>query len=188
MLNKVRVSVQLIAPIAVAMALGLVNKPLLAQVADDGHGPGNRRSTLAAPQAVTPLPNILYDVVYYRTGSGAETVISIKNTTSSYCKVQVEWLYGFGATQQGMSGPLIIQPQDTMEFTTANEGEDIPPFVLNVFRDTTDDLEGSARIRSDCHASSKFGVNAVLVTGIGTSTGLNYTPISVSRPTGRVGD
>jgi hypothetical protein len=184
---KRRFSSQLITGIVVATALGLGNKPMLAQVADDGSG-SNLRSTSPSQQAVTPLPNILYDVVYYRTGSGAETVISIKNTTNSACNVQVEWLLGFGSSQQGVSGPSPIAPQDTLEFTTANQGEAIPPFVLNVFRDTTAELEGSARIRSDCPVRSRFGVNAVLVTGIGSGSTFDYMPISVSRPTGRAGD
>lgn len=185
---KLRFPLQLIGWMMVATVLGLVNQPALGQVADDGSGSSNQRSTSVTPQAVNPLPNILYDVVYYRTGEGAETVISIKNTTDSTCNVQVEWLFGFGSNQQGVSGPIAIAPQDTLEFTTANEGESIPPFVLNVFRNTIDELEGSARIRLDCSARSRFGVNAVLVTGIGSGSTLDYTPISVSRPTGRVGD
>lgn len=185
---KLRFLSQLIAWIMVTTALGTISKPVQAQVADDGSGSSNQRSTSAAPQAVKPLANILYDVVYYRTGSGAETVISIKNTTKSSCNVQVEWLFGFGSSQQGVSGPFTIAPQDTLEFTTANDDEFIPPFVLNVFRNTTEDLEGSARIRSNCPVGSRFGVNAVLVTGIGSGSMLDYTPISVSRPTGRRGD
>jgi len=180
---------QLLALVAVATPFVLNNKPLLAQIADDGSSLGNQGSTSPNTQAATPLPNILYDVVYYRTGDGAETVISIKNTTASSCQVQVQWLAGFiKARPQGLSGPINLEPQATQEFTTANAGEVVPPFVLNVFRNTKTNLEGSARIRSNCPASSRFGVNAVLVSGIGATSGLKYTPISVSRPTGRVGD
>ncbi|WP_287129288.1 hypothetical protein [Candidatus Cyanaurora vandensis] len=143
------------------------------------------------PLIVVPLPNILYDVAYARSANqSSEMVISIKNPNTFSCGVQVEWIFGGGGTQVGVSGPFTLAPQNTLEFTTANSGESISPFILNVFRDTTTEFEGSARIRSGCSTTTKLGVNALLVTGINTATntGIDYSPVSVARPTGRVGD
>ncbi|MBW4622987.1 MAG: hypothetical protein KME17_26965 [Cyanosarcina radialis HA8281-LM2] len=188
MRSKALFSVPVIASMTLATVIGLTNNPAFAGAADGSGGGVGSQSLKVAPAIAPVLPNILYDVIYANSTAGTETVVSIKNTNAVACQVQVEWLFGFGAGQAGVSGPFNIPPQTTAEFTTANAGESVPPFVLNVFRDTTGVLEGSARIRSNCAASARLGVNAVLVTGIGSASGPKYTSISVSRPTGRVGD
>jgi hypothetical protein len=188
MQSKVFCSVPVIAAMTLATAISFTNKPAFAGAADGSQGSVGSQSSKVAPAIAPVLPNVLYDVPYANSTIGTETVISIKNTNGVSCQVQVEWLLGFGASQVGVSGPITLAPQTVLEFTTANSGESISPFVLNVFRDTTGVFEGSARIRSNCGAIAKLGVNAVLVTGIGSTTGPKLAPISVSRPTGRVGD
>jgi hypothetical protein len=130
----------------------------------------------------TVLPNVMYEVVYAASLTSTETVISIGNpSTTAACQVQVEWVYASGSVA-GYSGPYNLAPQTTWEFTTANSGEVVNPFILNVFRDTTSTFEGKARIRTSCPTSNKFGVNAVL------AVGSSYIPLRVIKPSGNVGD
>lgn len=131
----------------------------------------------------TALPNTVYEVVYSASLPSTETVISIGNpSTTTTCQVQVEWSYAFGGSTAGYSGPYNLAPQTTLEFTSANSGESVKPFILNVFRDTTQDFEGKARIRTNCPKTQKFGVNAVL------AVGSSYIPLKVIKPSGNVGD
>jgi|GEM_PF-4267726 hypothetical protein len=166
-------------PVALALLLGASFGPLPKTVVAQDVPP----STGIYNATATVLPNVVYEVAYAASLTSTETVVSIGNpSTTATCQVQVEWLYGSGGSVAGYSGPYNLSPQTTLEFTTANSGEVVNPFVLNVFRDTTTTFEGKARIRTNCSTSNKFGVNAVL------AVGSSYIPLRVIKPSGNVGD
>lgn len=170
--SSLRVAIALI----VGCSFGVLPKTTLAQDAPP-------RTGIIQP-ATTPLPNSVYEVVYAASSTSnlSETIVSIGNPSTTTCQVQVEWDYGTDGSVAGYSGPYNLSPRATLEFTTANTGESVKPFTLNVFRDTTQNFEGKARIRTNCPTTTKFSVNAVV------AVGSSYIPIKVIKPTGNVGD
>ncbi|WP_287130385.1 hypothetical protein [Candidatus Cyanaurora vandensis] len=161
-----------------------------------------------AALALCQLPvsaQVLYNLSYARSlnpaaGPKAETVVSIRNTNPFGCNIQVNWLNNVGALI-GISGPVGIPPNNTLEFTTANAGEAVHPMILDVFRGGAAGFEGAADIVSNnCALTTLLGVNASLVTYYPAPFVPNDNPpafktISVTRPIplgapfgGRLGD
>jgi hypothetical protein len=142
----------------------------------DGEKPSIQQRGEVTPAA---LAFVISSVNYARSSAGdTETIVSLRNRGGASCSVEVEWMLGFGGTVSGISGPLTLNPGDTGEFATANSGESVSPFVINAFRNTTTDFEGSARISSTC--STALGVNAIMATGLGSSSGPKYVNLSVN--------
>ena len=161
------------------------------------------QTLLCAPLslALFQLPvsaQVLYTAEYARSVDfdslpKVETVITIRNPSTLTCSIQVNWLDPNGFVV-GVSGPSVLGFNQTREFTTANPGEIAHPFLLDVFRNSVNDFEGTAQIISpNCSTISKLGVNASLVTYYKSFTAFETPPsfmtISVTKgTTGRNGD
>jgi hypothetical protein len=159
-------------------------------------------SASTAQAQVTP-PCVLYDVVYARSvnqpteetaGRTVETVVTIKNPNTFDMRVRVQWLDPTG-TVIGNS-TLTVKPDHTREFTTANRGEIVVPFILDALRNTTVDFEGGARVLSlnqDCKADHRLSITAAIVFDTRTvfeiqSAVPSHWDVAVVRPQGTVGD
>jgi hypothetical protein len=147
--------------------------------------------TLALCQLPAHAQADLYRLSYARSlnpavGPKAETVVSIVNTNPVPCDLQVNWLNPAGAVI-GMSGPVAVPPNGTLEFTTANMAEVIQPILPDVFRNTNTNFEGSALIFTpNCPADTLLGVNATMLSYyppnfVANVTAPAYMPISVTR-------
>lgn len=137
---------------------------------------------------------VVYDVVYARSHHNqpnTETVISVQNTSGIPANVWVEWINPFNVVI-GVSGPIVIPPENTREFTTAFVAGAgiIEPYILDVPRVGGNDFEGGARVFSNTHHVRRLGVNATLVIDIDPNSrlGANYTSIRVIHPRGNRGD
>ncbi len=145
---------------------------------------------LLFPLVVAASSSFYAETVYARSiPSSVETVISIRNQrTDVACTVTIQWVNA-NDTLAGKSGPYAIPPGDTVEFTTANYGEIIAPFILDVFRDTTSGFEGKALVFASCSGdhSPKLALQATLVINIDDDRlGHDYLPLSIVRPGGGV--
>jgi hypothetical protein len=175
----------LIFVLSITMVLGFIAPAAIAQQEEEV-------GESAVVLQVATLP-IAYDIVYARSESdtSTETVVSVQNTGKKPCNVEVQWLFGLGGGgEAGLSGPITLLPGETAEFSTANIGEAVPPYIINAFRDTTNDFEGGARVRTNCQ-QKKVGVQATLVNGIGYAPGgigLNEHDLKVIKPSKSKGD
>jgi hypothetical protein len=174
----------LIFVLSITMVLGFIAPAAIAQGEED-----EGESAVVLQQATLP---IVFDVIYARSDidTNTETVITVQNTGKKPCSVEVEWLFGLGPSAAGLSGPITLLPGETAEFSTANLGEAVPPYVINAFRDTTGDFEGGARVRANCQ-QKKLGVQASLLTSIGLGIGgtaLAQQDLKVIKPSKNKGD
>jgi hypothetical protein len=101
------------------------------------------------------------------------------------CRVQLEWLDWDGAAA-GVSGPFLLAPDDTLEFTTAVDPAFPTTYQLNVLRNRDTPFEGHGKVRSNC---TRLKVDAQLFSNEISQPGqYEIDPISVVRTTGNVGD
>lgn len=160
-----------------ALALGWVVLPTVT-IADEE---GQDHIPEASPKQVSGVAQL--ELAYAKSDTEpfhVETVITIKNMSPVPCSAEVQWLFSVGNTSAGASGPMTLNPNQSLEYTTANDGELVAPYILNIFRDSTEDFEGSASIITDCEA---IIANATLSVDIDPATGLasSFTTIDISN-------
>ena len=117
-----------------------------------------------------------------------ETVVSIHNRSGAECSARVAWRNGDNAAR-GTSGPVILANNQTLEFTTANDGDIIEPYILDVFRSGGRDFEGHALVQTDCRLKN-IAVHATLVVNISGADNIadSYMSLKVVKPPRNKGD
>lgn len=155
------------------------------------------------PQQLTP-PNtpVQFAAVYlvpYATSQPplgvplvAETVVTVGVNASSPnpCQIQVEWVDWNGGAA-GVSGPFLVPPDFTFEFTTHNMPPPPPAWPLgqlNVFRSQAAPFEGHAKVHSSCGTGRRLRVNAQTVSTNLASQVSKYIHTKVTKIPGNVGD
>lgn len=141
----------------------------------------------------TPVQGVPAYAIPYATEvfRSISTVITVGNTeTAVACPVQVVW-YDWNNAVAGVSGPFVVAPGQTFEFTTAFLGtsQPNPPFIQNVFKSNELSFEGHAKVHVlNCPPTLRLRLNAQTIATDQANGLIEYKHIKVVRVPGNVGD
>ena len=159
------------------------------------------QTVYVTPAAAALLPTVRFDLGYAVAGrqateqgvlTNADTIVSIglSSGVTATCYVQLAW-YDWNGVLTGVSGGYPVGPGRTYEFTTSvnslQPGEH-PPYVENIFRNTSKPFEGYAQIRSNCTTVPMRADAQFVLTDAKTPSPPTYKPIRIMKTTGLVGD